>query len=361
VPRPVLPPLPQLPPVPDRPSSGVAVFVQEIQIEGNTAFSDEELAPVVAPFENRMIATEELLDLRDRLTRVYVDAGYISSGAVIPDQDVADGAITIRIVENGLDEVVVEGLSMLRPIFVESRIENAAGRVLNVDRLQEGLQLLLAEPTIERLDARLGAGTGRGESRLEVDIAEAPRFTAAFELDNERSPSVGEIRGEVEVVARSVLGYNDPLAVRAGLTEGLRDIEAGYSVPLTGSDLRLRLFGEFNDAEVVEEPFDDLDIESESWTLEAGLRYPVFRTLDEQFIIGVDLSRRHSETTILGIPFPSARDGENDVTPIRLIGDWLQRGENEVRAFRSTVSIGIDALGATAETPGFEDDGQFLA
>lgn len=330
----VLPPLPELPPVPERPSSGVAVFVRDIRIEGNTVFPDDELEDLVAPFEGRPVATEELLELRDRLTRHYVDAGYINSGAVIPDQDVTDGVITVRIVEGVLDEVVVEGLQMLRPGFVEGRIRNGAGRVLNVERLQEELQLLLADPTIERLDARLGPGLERGTSRLDVDLVEAPRFTAAFELDNERSPSVGELRGELEVVARTVLGYGDPLVVRAGLTEGLRDVEAGFSVPLLPNDLRLRLFGEFNDAEVVEEPFDVLDIESESWIVEAGLRYPAIRSLDEQLVFGADLSRRHSETTILGEPFPSERDGESDVTALRLVGDWLVRGQDEGRSAR---------------------------
>jgi hemolysin activation/secretion protein len=129
-------------------------------------------------------------------------------------------------------------------------------------------------------------------------VVEAPRFTAAFEVDNERSPSVGELRGEVEAVARSVLGLADPLVVLLRVTEGLQDAEAGYSVPLLPNDLRLRLFGEVNDAEVVEEPFEDLDIESESWTLEAGQRWPVIRGLDEQLVVGADLSRRHSETTI---------------------------------------------------------------
>lgn len=357
---PVLPPLPDLPAQPERPSSGLAVFVREIRIEGNTAFSDEALAPVVAPFEGRTITTEELLDLRDRLTRRYVEAGYINSGAVIPDQDVADGVITVRIVEGVLDEVLIEGLTMLRPGFVEGRIRNGAGPVLNTNDLQDELQLLLADPTIERLDAQLGPGTAPGTSRLEVEVVEAPRFTAAFEVDNERSPSVGEIRGEVEAVARSVLGLADPLVVRLGLTEGLRDAEAGYSVPLLPNDLRLRLFGELNDAEVVEEPFDALDIESESWTLEAGLRFPAIRGLDEQLIVGADLSRRHSETTILGEPFPDRRGGESDVTALRFIGDWLERGEDEVRALRSTLSLGIDAFGATTETTGFDDDGQFL-
>lgn len=359
--RPVLPPLPALPPVPDRPSTGAAVYVRDIRLDGNTVFTDEELGSITAPFEGRRITTEELLELRDRLTRRYVEAGYINSGAVIPDQDVADGVVTVQIIEGRLDEVAISGLEMLRPAFIENRIRYGAGRALNVDRLQNELQLLLADPTIERLDARLGPGDGRGQSRLEVEVVEAPRFTAALEVDNERSPSVGEFHGELEAVARSVLGYGDPLVVRLGLTEGLREAEAGYAVPIAADDLRLRLFGEFNDAEVVEEPFDALDIESESWTLEAGLRWPVIRGLDEELTLGLDLSRRHSRTTLLGDPFPSIRDGESDVTVFRLPVDWLQRGEDEVRALRSTVSLGVDTLGATEDTPGLADDGQFLA
>jgi hemolysin activation/secretion protein len=87
----------------------------------------------------------------------------------------------------------------------------------------------------------------------------------------------------------------------------------------------------------------------------------VIRGLDEQLILGADLSRRRSRTTLLGEPFPIGRDGRSDVTAARLTCDWLMRSQDEVRAFRSTLSLGIDALGATSAAEGFDDDGQFLA
>ena len=63
--------LPPVPPPAARPplSSGVQVFVNAIRLTGNTVFSDQELAPIVAPYLGRAITTEELLDLRDALTR----------------------------------------------------------------------------------------------------------------------------------------------------------------------------------------------------------------------------------------------------------------------------------------------------
>ena len=358
---PVLPPLPMLPPVMERPSAGLTIAVREIRLQGNRVFSDADLAPLLAEYEDREVAAEDLLELRDRITRRYVEAGYINSGAVIPDQDVRDGIVTIDIIEGELDEVRITGAEILREGFLEGRIRASAEPVLNVDRLQEELQRLLAEPTVDRLDARLGPGAERGRSRLEVDVDEARRFTSALQFDNDRSPSVGELQGEVEVVARSVLGFNDPAFARFDVTDGLRDIAFGYNVPLTTNDLRLRVFGEYIDADVVEEPFDQLDIESESYTLEIGLRQPLIRGLNNQFSLGVDFVRRHSRTTLLGDPFPIARDGESDITALRFIADGLARSRNDVVALRSTLSVGLDTLGATGGAPGFDDDGQFVA
>jgi hemolysin activation/secretion protein len=197
-PPPVLPPAPEPPPVPERPSTGLAVFVRDVRLVGNTVFTEEELDPIVRRYEGRAITTEELLQLRDELTVHYVERGYINSGAVIPDQDVVDGVITVEIVEGRLDvdEIEVTGLTWLRPGFVEGRIRLGAGPPLNVNRLQERLQLLLTDPAIERLDARLGPGLRRGESRLEVAVREARRFTADLEVSNDRSTSVGEPHGE---------------------------------------------------------------------------------------------------------------------------------------------------------------------
>ena len=364
-PPPVLPPRPAPPPVPERPSTGLAVFVRDVRLTGNTVFTEEELDPITGRYEGRAITTEDLLQLRDELTVHYVERGYINSGAVVPDQDVVDGVIMVEIVEGRLDEIQVTGLTWLRPGFVEGRIRLGVGPPLNVTDLQERLQLLLTDPAIERLDARLGPGPRRGESRLEVAVREARRLTAALELSNDRSTSVGEPHGEVEATLRSVFGYGDPLRVRLGLTEGLRNGEVAYSAPLGPEGLRLRLLAEASDSDVVEEPFDQADIESETYTAEIGLRWPLALSLDREVTVGADLARRRSETFIFGRRFPFSpgterRDGISDVTALRLPVEWLERGRDQVLAFRSTLSVGVDLLGATSNPPGVPD-GQFVA
>jgi hemolysin activation/secretion protein len=86
------PPSPVLPLVPLPPETGVSpqpgtvrVFVQFVHVIGNTVFSDAEIAEVTAPFQNRTLLTEDLERLRLALTLLYVNKGYLTSGAIIPD------------------------------------------------------------------------------------------------------------------------------------------------------------------------------------------------------------------------------------------------------------------------------------
>ncbi|MCP4287432.1 MAG: hypothetical protein GY792_23835, partial [Gammaproteobacteria bacterium] len=87
------PATPQEAPLKDRETirRGPKVFINEIQLKGNTVFSSSDLAKITAAYENRPVTNEELQELRHALTLYYVDRGYINSGAVIPDQKVVTG------------------------------------------------------------------------------------------------------------------------------------------------------------------------------------------------------------------------------------------------------------------------------
>jgi hemolysin activation/secretion protein len=358
----VLPPLPELPPLPPGPSTGASVFVRDIRLEGNTVLGAAELEPIVRRYEGREVTTEELLRLRDELTLAYVERGYVNSGAVIPDQDVVDGVIVIRFVEGRLGEVRLLGLRSLDPAFLEAKIRRGAGPPLNVHDLQEQLQLLLLDPAIERLDARLGPGAESGESVLEVDIAEAQRLSVDARFANDWSPSIGEEHGEIDATFLNLFGRGDPLRFEAGLSEGSRQAFVAYAVPLTAGDLRLYATGEITDSDVVEEPFNELDIESRTWTVEVGLSQPILQRVEDEVRLGLGLSRQHGDTSLLDEPFsfsPGTNDGESDITALRFRQEWDHRGRDLALAARSTFSLGIDALGATDNSG--EPDSRFLA
>ncbi|HRB16191.1 MAG TPA: POTRA domain-containing protein [Nitrospira sp.] len=99
---------PPAPPVPGEPITGAKIFVKEVRLIGNTTFTSQQLTEVTGPYTNRDVTAEELEALRLALTYYYVNHGYVTSGALIPEQTVTDGILTVQVVEGRLAEIKVE-------------------------------------------------------------------------------------------------------------------------------------------------------------------------------------------------------------------------------------------------------------
>jgi hemolysin activation/secretion protein len=111
----VLPPVAA--PLPQRSLAGsVSVFVREIVLVDGSVFSRLELEPVFAPYLNRQLTNEHLQELRQRLSLLYFDAGYVNSGVILPDQEVADGRIVFREVRGRLTGIEIQGNKHLRDL-----------------------------------------------------------------------------------------------------------------------------------------------------------------------------------------------------------------------------------------------------
>lgn len=339
-------------------SSGLRLTARRFEITGSSVFSAAELEAEASPYLNRAIGSEELEALRQKLTRRYVAAGYVNSGALIPDQEVRDGVVAIRIVEGTLDEIVVGGPHRFAPEFIRERLLAGAGPPLHVGALQERMQLLLQNPQIERINAELVPGERPGTGVLRAAVTEAPRHTLGVAFANHRSPSVGAERLELLGAVRNLTGRGDAWTLRLGKTRALVDHALQASIPLNAADTALTLRHESNNAAVIEPPFDALDIDSRSRTTEIGLRHPVFRDLQRSLTLGAALALREAETRLGGARFsfsPGVRNGRSEVAALRLSAEWLARERDAVFSARAVLSRGLDAFGATVNRDGTPD------
>jgi hemolysin activation/secretion protein len=364
VPEPEQPParlkLPQEPPLPSAPtlSQGVRFEARGFRFYGNTLVSDAELQAIAEPFVGRSIGNAELDELRVRVTRRYVDAGYINSGAVIPDQDVSEGIVAMRIVEGRLGDIALGGTHRFDPDFLRARIRRGAPGVLNVNRLQEHMQVLLQDPLIERISAELGPGAELGEAVLRADVVSAPLFLAGVMFNNERSPVVGADQVEGFVAVRNLLGRGDIFSIRPGYSEGLRDVAFAISLPLSAGGTTLHLRGQRTRSRIVESPLDQLDISARSRSLEIGLSQPIVTRPRQTLNATGWLVRRDTRNFFLDEPspfIPGAPDGHLKTSVARLGLDGVDRTQDRVLAARLQVSYGLDAFGATISGAGTPD------
>lgn len=194
----------------------VRVFVREYRFAGHTVFTTEELQAVAAPFVNREVTTEDLESLRNAVTLLYVQRGYVTSGAVLPDQAVTEGVVRIQIIEGKLAEISIEGARWLRPSYYQRRIALSAGPPVNIYTLQERLQLLQQDPRVQRINAELRRGAVPGESELNVRVAEYRPFKAWLDFNNYQPPAVRAERGLATIAHDSLTGMATSFNSRTG-------------------------------------------------------------------------------------------------------------------------------------------------
>jgi hemolysin activation/secretion protein len=195
------------------------------------------------------------------LTRLYIDAGYINSGAILPDQTVTEGVIRFEIIEGTLTQVTVDGTWWFRKGYLQKRLALDTASPLNINAVQEQLQLLQQDDRIARLDAELRPGVRLGESELFVRVQKQVPFFVAVEFNNYQSPSIGEERGLLTVAHRNLTGSGDILNVTYGRSSGLDlQLDASYTLPLTVRDTTVSLRYQRNNSSVVEAQFAPLDI-----------------------------------------------------------------------------------------------------
>lgn len=352
-----LPPLESPPKAPL--SSQARLRVERIELTGNTVFSRTELSAIIAAYEGREISAEELQTLRQQLTLYYVNRGYVNSGAVIPEQEIKDGVVVIRIVEGRLTGMEISGNERLRDAYIRKRLELGLDGPLNMNALGRNVLEMHDGPVVRRIKARLKPGANPGEAVLYAEVEEKNPWQLNFQFANDRSPSIGSERLVTTLAHHDLTGWGDTLDLRGGLTEGLSDFETSYTLPLNAKDTTIRLWFSESDSDVVEAPFAALDIASETKTYGLTLDYPFGKKDGRSWSLGATLEHRRGETFLFGDPFPFSSDSDDGsvaITAFRVSQDFLLRQTSRVVAFRQLLSFGLDPFGSSVSDSGPDEN-----
>jgi hemolysin activation/secretion protein len=330
-------------------------------LRGNSVFTDAELLAIAKPYVGQQIGAEDLEDLRRKFTRHYIDAGYVNSGALLPDQMIEEGRVVFEIIEGVLGDVEITGERRIYDSYLEGRIRLSAGPPLNVDDLQRRLRIMLDDPLIHRLDAELTPGLSPGEGRLKLAVEEEPRASLVARVDNALQPSVGGEQIGMDLLLRDLTGFGEIVSFSPSLAEGFVEIDGQFQVPVSVHDTRL--FGRmlYSRSRIVEEPFNALDIESETYEFGIGVSQPLYRAPGKTLTASLGHDYRVNKTFLLDNPFSfseGAEDGRTAVSALRGTLEWVDRSQEQVIALRSVVSLGTGLFDATTHS-GERADSEF--
>ena len=337
-------------------SQALKFKLNKIAFSGNTVFSTEQLQALTEPYVGKVIDTLDIQQIKNLITKSYIDNGYLNSGAVIPDQDIEDGILEINIIEGDLTKVNVSNKGRLRDQYISDRIHLDPHKPFNMYVLQERLYLLQQDPRIQRINADLGPGDEKGESKLNIEITEERPYNFLVQVDNHRPPSIGEMQGTLLFQHLNITGFGDKIDLTYNHTEGLDKGYVNYQWPLTADDKILYVAYEISDSEILSDelPAGAPKLENKYDTASIGLTIPFHKTSTATYNVSLQLDKRYSKTLIDGISRSyagsGAVDGVSRITALRFVQNNLKFTPDTVYSFRHILSIGLDAFNSTTHS-----------
>ncbi|RMF21044.1 MAG: ShlB/FhaC/HecB family hemolysin secretion/activation protein, partial [Cyanobacteria bacterium J083] len=334
----------------------------------STVFSEAELTELFADVIGQSLTIEEINTLADRVTQLYLNEGYLTSRAIIDSY--ADGNIVIGVIEGKVTEIIIESPPEKKTRlekYVRSRVKLGSRTPLKAKKLEDQLRLLKNDPLIENIEASLRAGEKQGESIVVVRVTDADNWTGRIGIDNYSPPSIGSERLNLALAYRNLTGIGDTIGFSFTPRTANLDtfqLQFNYLAPLNPMNGTLALSTIIDRNEVIQEPFDVLDIEGEAEQYDITYRQPLVRNPRQEFALSLGFSYRDGQTFTFAGPTPfglgPSDEGETTISVIKFGQDYTIRQEDGAWAFRSLLNFGVDLFDST-ENSGSTPDSQFLS
>jgi len=330
------------------------IQVNNLNLVGGTVFTEAELAPLIEPYLGQRVSEAALQSLADALTERYLEAGYITSRAVLNRDSLGTGDIQIDLLEGSIEAIEIEGLERLSDDYVRDRLWLGAGAPLNTGKLEDQLRLLRANPVIENIEASLRTGSTALQSLLVVRVTEAKRLYNTLSADNYSPPSVGSERLGYTFSHINFTGHADELRFdyRRTAAGGSDTIDFLYRRPLNPMDGTIQVRTSVNWNRVIQPPFDILDISGESQLYEISYRQPLIKTPREELALSIGFTYQTGQTFTFAGPTPFGfgpeADGSSTTSVFKFGQDYLRRDPTGAWAFRSQFSFGTGLFDATS-------------
>jgi len=300
VPAPAQPPLPNIggttleAPMQVLPGGGPSIAVQRFAVTGNRAIDSASLLALVAPDQGKTLTLAQLEAIASKLTQYYRSAGYFVARAYLPQQEVKDGVLLLRIVEGNYGRFVLDNKSRVRDDVVQGLLDDIKDRdIVSLDTLERAMLIINDTPGVQVTRADVMPGEKVGTSDFAVGTEATPAYNGFVMLDNHGSVYTGKERLSFNADWNSPTGRGDRLSASGLVTRGadLVNGRLGYSTLVATNGTRAEAaVSQTNYA--LGDTYAALDAIGRARSFELNLTTPIKRTRARSIEAGVGIAYR---------------------------------------------------------------------
>ncbi len=307
------PEVPSLTPekLPAFPESGVRMVVKAFVLEGvidhpERGIRKEDIDRKIEEIRltrPKGFTISELQEVTDQITNVYRSAGYILARAYIPEQEVTDGHVVIKVLEGKLEQVTFQNNHDYSEKTLAKPFKTLIDQPVNKDEVESALLKLSDYPGL-KFNSVFSPGETIGTAKLGINIDDEKKTEGTVWFDNYGTKYTGEYRFWLDAALNNPTGAADRLSTQLltsfGDKSGNSDYYAlSYQRPVFDPGNLFSIDVNKNSFKVGG-IFSDLDLVGESTAISTSLRKKFIRSKQMNIEGLLTLASKKSSTDISG-------------------------------------------------------------
>jgi hemolysin activation/secretion protein len=189
--------------------------VHEYRVLGNTVLPNRDIETVLYPLlgDHKTLADVEIA--RAALEKTYHDRGFGTVFVDIPEQEVSEKIVRLKVTEGRLHEVRISGARYFSERKILAAVPAAAtGTIPNLPALQQQLSAVNQQTADRSVVPILKAGPVPGTVDLALNVNDHLPLHGSVEFDNQNTPDTKPLRATVSLSYDNLFERFDSLSVQ---------------------------------------------------------------------------------------------------------------------------------------------------
>jgi len=273
------------------------VYIEKIDVPESQILTAEEIAAVLKEYERTNLKMEDIKALVEKINDLYLEKGFITARAYLPEQTIEGGKLQIALMEGKVGQVKVEGNRWTRTSHIKSRLDLNEDELFNIQKLEDNVLVYNRYNDGIVLKGDLSAGQKEGTTDIDIKAQEKAPYHVIAVSDNSGRDTIGKYRAGLIAQHDSLLGYRDKLS--AGVYANRYSVTpfADYNIPVNKHDGRLGVSFSYNRAKIGHGPYKDFDIESRSQNYSLYYTHPLIHELHKELNVTASYTFKHAVTS----------------------------------------------------------------
>ena len=208
------------------------VHINSIIVVNTQNLSQLPVNHIIRPWQNKCMSLDDMNTVLNKLNKAYIDHGFVTTRAYLPQQDLKSGQLHIVVVDGKISDFQFEGVSAKN--HETMAFPWVKGGILNLRDLEQGMDQMNRLPDWAAT-MKIAPGQKPGTSVVKINAHDPGILHGQLTVDNNGQSYSGRTIGRTMVTAEDLFGLLDMWTVE--YDHSVREMDTIPFLPLKAQSL----------------------------------------------------------------------------------------------------------------------------